>query len=74
LLLAKPQQLLPTFAAQNARDPWPEIQHVEPTEPQKHLSLHALDVSDYPIVKPFTEAHEHEQGEHGVLKMVNDFY
>jgi len=74
LLLAEPEKLLPTFAEQDPRDSVPEIEDVEPVEAQKHLSQHALDVSDFPIVELFTEAHENEQAEHGVLEVMDDFY
>jgi len=72
LLLPKPQQLLPEFAEQNARDSGPEIEDVEALKAHNHLALHALDVSDFAIVESFPEAHEDKQAEHGVLEVVDD--
>lgn len=73
MLLPKPDQLLPPFPEQNPSHSGPEIQYIESREPQKEIPLHALDVFDFLIVDPFTEGHEHEQAEHGVLEVVNDF-
>lgn len=72
MLRPKPQQLLPEFAEQNARDSGPEIEDVEGFNAQKHLALHALDVSDFAIIELFPETHEDEQAEHGVSEMVDD--
>jgi len=59
---------------QNHRDFRPKVENVEPAKPQKHLAQHAFDVSDFPIVESFPEAHEHKQVEHGVLEVMDDFY
>ena len=72
MLLAKPQQILPKFAEQNACDSGPEIEDVEGFNAQKHLALHALDVSDFAIIESFPDTHEDKQAEHGVVEVVDD--
>lgn len=64
--------LTPPLPIQELGEPGQEGELVELHHSQQHFSLRPLHLSHLPLLHPLPEAHEQEQGKHGVVEVLAD--
>ncbi|KAK3015742.1 hypothetical protein RJ639_007869 [Escallonia herrerae] len=74
LILPQLKKLLPSVTKYDLSQSRPEVECVKSADIQHKLPLYALDLLDLLVIELVTEAHEHQQAEHGVLEVIHHPY